>query len=428
MQPHSQDQVFGVRCDTFKVQWTGSSIACPSYQAEHAAKAVTWAIQSAMQTNVPTLTLMVLPTYNRDTSSTAHMRWIKKYPEHCKILATLPRSLVKLQIPPNTRQPPACTLKWNMQLVAVGNQAGFQKYLPYWSTSTEGSTWRHAFRDAIQAALEQEMDPTSTQNQARVQLHDESADWWLSPPGVPGNSQASRPDAHILPCQGAFRRRPTDTKHRPRSEGIIQLLRYCTSAAGALPRALKAAKATLQRSLPTPPPLRHDWREFIYTDGSVLANSKNTLPGIGAGIYIPANARLHRPEQTIPISCSQESDNQQPECVNTINRAELAAIDVALQHALQSTEPEVHIATDSLASIYQVQRAINRPQDMKKHRHLNVITQITSAIRTCRSRAPMEGAQPHWYSRQRDRRRDSSSRVQRASTRSTAGDLQHTEQ
>ena len=104
---HTQDQVFGARCDAYKAQWTGCSIACPDYQAEHAARAVTWAIQSAIHTNVPTLTLLVLPTYNKDTSSTAHMRWIKKFPEQCKILATLPRSLTKLQIPPNTRQPPA---------------------------------------------------------------------------------------------------------------------------------------------------------------------------------------------------------------------------------------------------------------------------------------------------------------------------------
>jgi hypothetical protein len=167
---HTQDQIFGARCDAYKAQWTGCSIACPDYQAEHAVRAVTWAIQSAIHTNVPTLTILVLPTYNKDTSSTAHMRWIKKYPEQCKILATLPRSLTKLQIPPNTRQPPAYTLKWNMQLVAVGNHAGFCKYLPYCNTSEEGPTWRHTFRDALQAALEQDMHPTSTQQQTRVQL------------------------------------------------------------------------------------------------------------------------------------------------------------------------------------------------------------------------------------------------------------------
>ena len=68
--------------------------------------------------------------------------------------------------------------------------------------------------------------------------------------------------------------------------------------------------------------------------------------------------------------------------MNTINRAELAAIDVALKTALENTvaEPDVHIATDSLASIYQVRRANTRPQDIREHRHLNIINSIADAI------------------------------------------------
>lgn len=101
---HEQDQVFGAGCDAYRTCWTGASTACPDFteQAANNLKAVLWALQSAVQAQAPTLTLLLLPTYSKDAKTTSHMRWIKQHPEYCKQLVTLPTSAVPLELPANT--------------------------------------------------------------------------------------------------------------------------------------------------------------------------------------------------------------------------------------------------------------------------------------------------------------------------------------
>jgi hypothetical protein len=104
---------------------------------------------------------------------------------------------------------------------------------------------------------------------------------------------------------------------------------------------------------------------------------------------------LGREERTVlplvAIKCEyREGDTVKAE-VNTINRAELAAIKVALEVALdelllpcrlatpssttksedRAARPTLNIATDSgLTSIYQIWKWITRPQDLQsEHRH-----------------------------------------------------------
>jgi ribonuclease HI len=142
-------------------------------------------------------------------------------------------------------------------------------------------------------------------------------------------------------------------------------------------RALQKAIAMLRRPPADILPLRHDWRGFIYTDGSVLPKDVPTEgPGIGAAAHTPANPKTGQHETTIPIDCSTPERH-----VDSINRAELAAISVALDEAAASltdakTERVVNIATDSLGSIRQVFKANTRPQDLQEHRHLSLITSI----------------------------------------------------
>jgi ribonuclease HI len=59
-----------------------------------------------------------------------------------------------------------------------------------------------------------------------------------------------------------------------------------------------------------------------------------SCPGIGAAVvHVPANADTGREERTVAIKCKyREGDTTKAE-VNTINRAELAAIKVALEVA-----------------------------------------------------------------------------------------------
>jgi ribonuclease HI len=310
------------------------------------------------------------------------MKWFKNYPECCKHLMTLPKPLVKLEPPPTARHKPAEHLRWSTQLIAVGNTAGFEKYLPYWRESPDGLTWRQAFKEAVQASLEASVlgDDGDVSQPGEVQLHDEGAAWWTSPPSP--REMSPRAESTKLALTPGFKKRPHDTKQRPRSKSLASLMGQDPHASGALPRAARAATRALPLAITPAAPLRYNWRDFIYTDGSVLANREDVFPGIGAGVYIPENLRLRRQEAAIAVSCFQDNDHQQPACVNTINRAELAAIDVALKEALQNTAspPEIHIATDSLASIYQIRRANTRPQDQKEHRHLKIIEGIAGAI------------------------------------------------
>jgi ribonuclease HI len=59
---------------------------------------------------------------------------------------------------------------------------------------------------------------------------------------------------------------------------------------------------------------------------------------------------------------------------NTINRAELAAIPIAIQMGA------TNIATDSLASMYQIRKAVRRPQDLLDHQHNALLNSIADCI------------------------------------------------
>eukprot|EP00775_Hariotina_reticulata_P008157 gene8157-biopygen10023 len=76
-------------------------------------------------------------------------------------------------------------------------------------------------------------------------------------------------------------------------------------------------------------------------DGSVISGKGNgeereaSGPGIGAAVHIPASAQAAREAMTVAISCEYKDDDELKTVVNTINRAELAAIKIALEVAPQ---------------------------------------------------------------------------------------------
>jgi ribonuclease HI len=120
-------------------------------------------------------------------------------------------------------------------------------------------------------------------------------------------------------------------------------------------------------------PLRYDWQNFAYTDGSVLSQPEDNAPGIGSGVYMP------------PKGPATYSDNDQGTSVaidprdatsreDTINRAELVAIHKAVEQGA------THIATDSLGSIFQSKKMLMRPQDMHEHRHAHLLRTIVDKI------------------------------------------------
>jgi ribonuclease HI len=56
------------------------------------------------------------------------------------------------------------------------------------------------------------------------------------------------------------------------------------------------------------------------------------------------------------------------------------AVKVGIQQCEETGNTDVHIATDSLTSMYQVKKTINRPQDVREHRHLQLLKHIVKTI------------------------------------------------
>ena len=133
----------------------------------------------------------------------------------------------------------------------------------------------------------------------------------------------------------------------------------------------------LATALPTAPPLRYNWKNYAYTDGSYKQTSHKAspidaecdAPGIGAGVYFPPQAANEDDERGVPIVPAGDSHPQ-----NTINRAELVGILAALRHGAHM------IATDSLSSMHQIKKMLRCPQDLLNHQHCELIKEIVTEI------------------------------------------------
>jgi ribonuclease HI len=133
------------------------------------------------------------------------------------------------------------------------------------------------------------------------------------------------------------------------------------------PLALEKAKEEVETRYPNRLPLRWDWTQFAYTDGSIMPPTSQGT-GKGAAVYLPpGHAQGKETETAIQIDPSDDAEI-------TINRAELAGIWEALRRGATK------IATDSQTSIHQIQKMLNRPHNMKEHRHKNLLNQIVELI------------------------------------------------
>eukprot|EP00775_Hariotina_reticulata_P006532 gene6532-biopygen8330 len=396
---HDRDRLFGANWNAYSVKWTGTSVVVPDHTDSTAiTHAMQWAQQSARTAATPTLTLLVLPAYGKSGSEGGYMKWLKLHPHHCKHLLCLPKSSVKWALPANALHEKAAAGKYNINVIAVGNAEGFRTHLPYW---TEG--WRDQLKVRVQAALQPRFSQQTTNNSSYIANAD--AAWWNSPPQC-----SARKEIDNAPRR--FRKLPTDSSVPKRTAGIAMLMH-----ANNVTQAVQGAKGMLREVHGNPPGLRHDWRQFAYTDGSVISGKGNgeereaSGPGIGAAVHIPANAQAAREAMTVAISCEYRDDDELKTVVNTINRAELAAIKIALEVAPQellgalpadagrkepasgregqpsfntitnngtthSSSSVLNIATDSLASMYQIWKWITRPQDLREHRHASILHDI----------------------------------------------------
>ena len=136
--------------------------------------------------------------------------------------------------------------------------------------------------------------------------------------------------------------------------------------------ALRPAVTAVMRAWGTPEhvaghPLRWDWRDMAYTDGSLI-KSKDSEGGapMGAAVFVPE--KEGRAAVTHLVAPGGEGPSW------TVTRAELAAIWVALLKGYTT------IATDSLASIWLIQAAVGDPMRLRRHKHRPLLAAIVELI------------------------------------------------
>jgi len=120
---------------------------------------------------------------------------------------------------------------------------------------------------------------------------------------------------------------------------------------------------------PAPPSPRY-WTplqqsEMIYTDGSCIKTAEGNQ--CSAGVYIPSSKTAVKVD---PAGIG---------VTNTINRAELAGILVAILEGL-TTHKHIFILTDSMCSLLQINKFLLYPQTYLLHIHQKMLQAITAAI------------------------------------------------
>ena len=93
--PFPEDRAFGATHDAYSCKWLGTSHAHPEHTSEDMQKAIRWALASAEQKDLPSLTVFTLPFSERCTAS------CQQFPDNPMIhnIATIPRRAIQLQMP-----------------------------------------------------------------------------------------------------------------------------------------------------------------------------------------------------------------------------------------------------------------------------------------------------------------------------------------
>ena len=236
---HERDQIFAARYNAYSCKWTGLSMAVPDFDDHAAAQAVKWAVQSAVTADQPTLTLMVLPSRYASHSTSDYYTQLGMAGCHWRVLLEIPRALLKYEAPANRPLEEAKELHWRTRLIAVGNAAGFEQWCPL------NYEWRCRFEEAVVEALDLEND-----SKTRKQIFND-ANWATRCAGAPAGRHEAQWKAKMA---SRFRRKPPDS-NRPRAAELNS------------ETPLQDTNVTTD---PGPVELLHDWRKFIYTDGSVV--------------------------------------------------------------------------------------------------------------------------------------------------------------
>jgi ribonuclease HI len=306
------DTAFNSLGDSYTHQWTGSGVAFPLPTAEEAIKALKWALCSTF-TDKPTLIALITPIL--PTSHGYHK--FRSHPRVTSICTLPPATLILNNVdhvvgreckPPYKARP--------MEILLVANLAGINQYLhPGSRTSpihTRIQQMHHTISRYSKTNTEVSLNPETWQN---LITH--------SPDTNPFRSTKFNNARQI--------NLPSHLDRLPPPQ-----------------RAAITASIVRQRTL------RFAQTSLTYTDGSKQGSH------IGAGVHIAHS------QQYIVISLTGHNA-----ALNTVNRAELAAIQAAL------TQPRpVTILTDSATSIHQIKNILENPMRFRIHNHKLLLVRI----------------------------------------------------
>lgn len=121
---HNRDAAFSAHTDAYSCRWQGYSYAFPGTDTSDIEKATKWSLWSALQSTIPTATLLAIPRSRTAKGKPAYSAWIDQYPKFCTTLTTIPCSDSPLQKQDiwwcsSTQEERGS--KWDLTLVLVSN-------------------------------------------------------------------------------------------------------------------------------------------------------------------------------------------------------------------------------------------------------------------------------------------------------------------
>lgn len=304
-------------------------MAHPAHDAKAMDKAVRWAISSATSSDLPCLTLFVLPKW----SATSYNKCLF-HPFVHDLVTTPARGNQQMQL----SKPDAWTgvkSQWEdrpfrrqYRIFCVANPAGIKSFYKH-----------EAFVAAYTIACNEFLGVTSHKpcilhprfKDARLRINTPLICQRFSDPRKFRSAVPAPPNPHASPCSSPV---------------------FTTTQ--------------LEAEFPTTFALKHDWQSFVYTDGSCIpASTGNEARGnmLGAAFYDGPSGKTIMVE---PQGCGS---------TNTITRAELSALDAAIDHCCL-TPNKLHILTDSLSSIHMIRRMVHYPLTQLESSHFHLLTSI----------------------------------------------------
>ena len=370
---HERDQVFGAKWDTYKYQWTGSSVHNPEYEDEDLNQDNGTAIAAARYTDEPVFGVHILPAWS-DTNRTAYLQWLKVYPENCKHMLQLPRRHFRFQKPTTWEQGEtyAGSPRWDVNLIVTGNKAGFAQHLPYWDASCMDNVY-----DTLQEAINSTLPNGSEIRDIRTLV---PHPWTASHSHTATSADPDSNSAHLhtlgYPKREDYKKRRHDSAARSDPPPMVNSHHDTLNN-------LEAAFANMHAN---PPPLRHNWTDFAYTDGSCRQPGGDWpigSPGLGAAVYMPASCSLEDDIEIPILPCGPQSMH------NTINRADLIGIMEAIKRKA------CNIATDSLTSMFQIRKQLRRLQDQTDHQHSSLLEEAARMIENSNEKVTLYKVKGH---------------------------------